>query len=171
MKLSDQSIKRIARHLLSQQEALQPPQEEQVADYGDGNPTEVQSRLEASGAYWTDQGWVADTSVNLSNCGLTRLPPFASVNGGFSCYYNYLTSLVGSPPEVTGNFDCSNNQLTSLEGAPSYVGGSFNCNNNQLTTLQGVPQYISNGLRCKGNPLTSLDGVGKVYGPIVSDLQ
>lgn len=168
MKLSDQSLLRIARHLLSQQEPLQAPEDNQGEDYGDGNPTEVQSRLAAANAQWTDQGWVVPGSLDISYIGLTRLPLLASVDGDFYCYYNYLTTLEGSPRYVGGNMDCATNQLTTLEGSPDKIWGTFKCNNNKLTTLQGAPRQVGGDFNCKGNQLSSLDGIGKVGGEVVS---
>ncbi len=47
---------------------------------------------------------------------LEKLPlKFNKVNGHFTCGYNKLESLEGSPIEVNGNFYCHNNKLTSFE--------------------------------------------------------
>ena len=73
-------------------------------------------------------------SVDLYGYQLTELPlVFNKVTGYFSCGYNNLTTLKGSPKWVGGFFGCSNNQLTSLEFSPDYVGGYFWCDYNNLT--------------------------------------
>jgi hypothetical protein len=83
---------------------------------------------------------------------------FGKVDGYFYYYNNQLTSLEGSPSEVTGNFYCYNNQLTTLEGSPSKVGGDFRCSGNQLTTLEGSPSEVGGDFICSGNQLTTLEG-------------
>lgn len=51
-----------------------------------------------------------DGYVDLSYLNLKTIPlKFNKVSGGFYCYSNQLTSLVGSPNEV-GHFDCSYNE-------------------------------------------------------------
>ncbi len=73
-------------------------------------------------------------SVNLYDGSLTELPlTFNKVTGYFTCGFNQLTSLKGSPRWVGGYFNCSCNQLTNLEGSPDYVGDDFYCETNQLT--------------------------------------
>ena len=75
------------------------------------------------------------------------------IGENFYCDYNQLTSLVGAPREVEGCFDCDNNLLTSLEGAPREVGGSFSCVDNRLTSLVGAPEKVGLGFYCRGNPV------------------
>jgi hypothetical protein len=73
-------------------------------------------------------------SVDLYGYQLTELPlVFNKVTGYFSCSYNNLTTLKGSPKWVGGYFSCYNNYLTSLEFSPDYVGGYFSCDYNNLT--------------------------------------
>jgi hypothetical protein len=94
------------------------------------------------------------SNVNISNRSLDRLPSFikfGSVDGGFYCHNNQLTSLEGCPSSVGGSFDCNNNQLTSLEGCPSSVGGYFYCGYNQLTSLEGCPGSVGGGFYCYNN--------------------
>jgi 2'-5' RNA ligase len=74
------------------------------------------------------------------------------VVGGFYCWNNQLTSLVGAPVKVGGSFFCMNNQLTSLTGAPKEVGGHFSCENNQLTSLVGAPVKVGGSFYCIKNP-------------------
>ena len=94
-----------------------------------------------------------DGAVNLSNRNLTKIPfNFGKVSGNFSCHYNQLTSLKGSPNIVGGDFYCYFNQLTSLEGAPNNVGGIFSCNNNQLASLDGAPNNVGGNFSCYDNP-------------------
>ena len=84
-------------------------------------------------------------------------------NGGdFDCTSNSLTSLEGSPEEVSGDFYCYGNLLTSLKGAPQKVGGYFDCSNNSLTSLEGGPQEIGYDFYCINNKLlTSLKDIHK----------
>jgi hypothetical protein len=73
-------------------------------------------------------------NVNLYGFDLTELPlTFNKVSGYFSCGYNNLTTLKGSPKWVGGFFGCSNNRLPSLEFSPDYVGYFFSCEYNKLT--------------------------------------
>ena len=79
---------------------------------------------------------------------------FGVVEGGFRCYNNRLTSLVGAPREVKGIFRCDDNQLTSLEGAPEKVGGCFDCSNNLLTSLVGAPEKVDGFFFFDDNPVS-----------------
>jgi hypothetical protein len=84
-----------------------------------------------------------DGNVYLEEKDLKKIPfKFNKVDGDFSCSYNQLTSLEGSPKEVSGDFLCIANKLTSLEGAPVEVGGGFWCYDNELTSYDGKPEYI-----------------------------
>jgi hypothetical protein len=97
-------------------------------------------------------------SVYLSKKGLTELPlKFGKVSGNFSCSYNQLTSLEGSPSSV-GTFYCSYNQLTSLEGSPREV-QDFYCDDNQLTSLSGISQEIRRNISCKFNKIRDVKGI------------
>jgi len=133
-----------------------------------------------------------DGDVNLDSNRLTKIPiKFRNVSGDFSCYNNWLKSLVGVPKKVGGDFDCrfnnltslvgspetvgryfdcSSNRLTSLKGSPKTVGGDFNCSSNKLTSLKGSPKMIGGNFYCESNKfLSSLDGIGDVKGKIYSD--
>ena len=77
------------------------------------------------------------------------LPAWA---GSFSCSYNNLTSLVGSPSTVGGYFSCSNNKLTSLEGAPKFTRGDFICQNNNIFSFHHFPRFDGT-FNCYGNPI------------------
>jgi hypothetical protein len=104
-------------------------------------------------------------NVTLNN--ITYIPKFFKniiVNGYFACYNKNLTSLEGSPQEVSGWFYCSYNKLTTLEGAPQKVGGDFLCSYNKLTSLDGAPKEIGGNFYCYSNKLTSLDGAPKEIG-------
>ncbi len=126
-----------------------------------------------------------DGDVDLSSLNLKRLPlRFGIVHGNFDCSKNKLTSLEGSPKEITKDFlchennlnslkggpkkvtrayECHRNQLTSLEGSPIQV-NSFKCCINQLTNLEGGPRFVTNTYNCSSNLLTSLHGAPeKVY--------
>jgi len=77
-----------------------------------------------------------------------------------------LTSLEGSPKNVTGYFSCSNNQtLSSLKGAPENVKGSFWCSNNpELTSLEGAPENVKGSFWCHRSGLILLEGISKNIG-------
>ena len=84
-----------------------------------------------------------DDDVDLRFKNLTEIPvQFNEVKYYFSCAYNQLTSLEGSPRKVGDHFYCHNNQLTSLEDSPRKVGDYFYCHNNQLTSLEGSPEEV-----------------------------
>ena len=86
---------------------------------------------------------------------------FGKVHGNFVCHNGIsLTSLEGSPIEVSGNFDCSRCiNLTSLEGAPEKVGGNFNCYDcDNLTSLEGATKEVESFDCSRCRNLTSLKG-------------
>ena len=102
----------------------------------------------------TDGSIGVDGDVDLSNKRLTKIPlKFNNVSGYFLCYYNELTTLLGSPKSVGGNFYCSSNKLTTLEGGPKSVGGNFRCSFNKLTTLEGCPRPLVGDFDCYDNPI------------------
>lgn len=88
--------------------------------------------------------------------------------GDFDCQYvSNLTSLKGSPKEVTGDFACRDNRdLVTLEGAPEIVRGNFYCTGNpKLKSLKGAPVKIGHLFSCAGNyNLTSFEGAPKEIG-------
>ena len=93
-------------------------------------------------------------SVDLSDLKLKSLPlRFSRVGGHFSCCFDQLTTLEGSPREVVRTFNCSYNNLTTLEGGPREVGGYFDCTSNRLTTLEGGPREVRGGFDCHDNPV------------------
>ena len=72
-----------------------------------------------------------------------RIPfNFKYLKGSFYCFNNKLTSLEGSPEELSGNFNCYRNNIASLKGAPRLVGGTFDCTYNPITSLEGAPEVI-----------------------------
>ena len=75
------------------------------------------------------------------------------------CSYCDLTSLKGSPEEITGDLVCSaNKKLTSLEFGPKIVKGNywcFNCNFTSLHNIHKYTQQISNKFFCGVNPIKS----------------
>lgn len=93
---------------------------------------------------------------------------FGNVEGDFDCTNCFtLTSLKGSPQEVSGDFICSwCDKLTSLEGSPQKVGKDFACSNcKNLTSLEGAPQEVGEDFYCSHcDNLTSLDGISKEIG-------
>lgn len=96
----------------------------------------------------------------VASMGLKKLPDFSNVTveRGFTCAYNKLTSLAGSPKRVRGYYSCYENQLTSLEGATQDVGGNFACSENKLVTLKGAPPAMKKRFLCANNPdLKSLE--------------
>lgn len=110
--------------------------------------------------------------LRLDSMGLTRLPDLSRVDvqGGFSCTYNKLTSLAGSPRSVRGFFSCSDNELASLEGATQDVGGNFGCSRNKLATLKGAPPKLKHRFLCRNNPeLKSLEYAPQAFSDITSD--
>jgi hypothetical protein len=109
--------------------------------------------------YFKIDRYIKDLILKWSSNTLEGAPK--TVEGGFSCYDNQLTSLEGAPEVVGGYFDCSSNQLTSLVGAPEVVDGSFYCLSNQLTSLEGAPKTVGGGFYCYNNQLISLKGVPK----------
>ena len=77
-----------------------------------------------------------------------KLPfKFGKVSGTFYCYYNYLTSLEGSPTSIGGDFCCHYNKLKSLECCPTYVGGAFRCDENLHNTKEFKQHLILRKLR------------------------
>ena len=101
--------------------------------------------------------------IDLNNLYLTELFDLSDVEvrGDFSCNFNDITNLKGSPHTVVGIFSCRHNNLTSLIGAPQTVGGHFFCNNNNLSSLVGAPSAVGGGFYCTGNNLDSLEGIPK----------
>jgi len=80
---------------------------------------------------------------------LVRIPlKFGKIQGIFSCAFNRLTSLEGSPKIAVSNFSCNDNDLVDLKGAPQIVGGSFYCFNNKLTSLEGAPKTVGGNFYC-----------------------
>lgn len=121
-------------------------------------------------------------NVLFSGRNLTELPDLSDVYvyGDFSCSFNNLKSLKGSPMEVKFSFmctnnilenleymtqkigndvDCSNNNLKSLYGAPDTINGIFNCSSNNLKSLQYSPRIVRGAFNCKQNDLNSLQGL------------
>lgn len=89
-----------------------------------------------------------------------------------------ITSLKGSPTKITeqtiaenySDYSCYNNKLTSLEGSPDEISnGGFNCKDNKLTDLIGGPKIVMYRYMCCDNELTSLDGAPLRVGPIHHD--
>ena len=67
---------------------------------------------------------------------------FGKISGYFSCKYNKLKTLDGSPREVGEGFDCDHNNLKTLDGSPIEVGGNFTCMRNPLISLEGASLKI-----------------------------
>ena len=127
------------------------------------------------------------TGTNLKNLGLKTLEGLnlpEKTENSFTCEYNELTTLKGSPKEVGFSFDCSNNELESLEYGPSQVERIYFCYINKLTSLEGsplkietficdynnlkdlkgAPKIVTKSFSCGNNPLTSLEGAPEEIG-------
>ena len=101
-----------------------------------------------------DVKYVKDDYVDLYNKGLTKLPiKFNKINGHFSCSYNELTSLEGSPIEINGSFYCDDNKLTSFEFAPKIIRRDFECRWNNIKTFEYFPSFIKDDFICNNNPI------------------
>jgi hypothetical protein len=86
---------------------------------------------------------------------------FGIVDGDFDISDNELTTLEGSPEEVTGDFLCASNFLNSLEGGPRIVRGHYHCSNNDLFDLTGLAKGI-HSLTALGNSLENIEGCPKM---------
>ena len=112
------------------------------------------------------KGYEIEGDVNLSKCGLKKLPDFSKIKikGDFNCRSNQLISLEGAPRIVDGNFSCSLNDNISLKGAPRVVGGDFNCSYSCLKSLEGAPREVGGDFVCDTNELISLEGAPREVG-------
>ena len=81
--------------------------------------------------------------VDISNNNLVEIPiQFGIVKGDFYCGSNRLTSLKGSPYEVTGSFHCAANRLTNLDCCPKIIKENLNCVQNPLISLRGFNSQL-----------------------------
>jgi hypothetical protein len=95
-----------------------------------------------------------DDTVYLGYRKLTKIPlKFNKINGDFSCSWNYLKTLEGSPIEVNGDFLCRNNYLTSFEYSPKIIRGEFDCDNNNIKSFEYFPSFIKKDFWCIDNPI------------------
>jgi hypothetical protein len=102
----------------------------------------------------TEGIWEIDPSTGLVN-----------IEGTFDCVSQGLIDLKGLRfGWVTGSFSCGFNKLESLDGSPEAVAGDFYCNMNSLKNLKGSPQVVNGSFYCGGNPLTSLEGAPEEVG-------
>jgi len=93
-------------------------------------------------------------NLDLYEKNLTELPlKFNISNYSFSCSYNYLTTLEGSPVEVNGDFYCSWNRLTSFQYAPKIIRGCFWCKENYIKSFEYFPSFVKGSFDCDGNPI------------------
>ena len=83
-----------------------------------------------------------DDDINLTQQGFTSLPLKFGKVGFFDCSCNQLTTLFGSPIEVSKTFNCRDNQLINLEGGPKIVKSRYYGEQNNLENLHGFPEYI-----------------------------
>ena len=93
--------------------------------------------------------------LNLSNLGLTELPPLPVDLTELWCSGNKLTSLPNLPVGLT-KLLCHENQLTSLPNLPIGLTKLW-CHENQLTSLPRLPASLT-VLICWNNMLESLPG-------------
>jgi len=108
----------------------QPYSTERPADYLQGvyrlkNPNRTWNRtweVNPNTGLIDVQGSFDCSHMNLNDFKGLR---FGKVSGRFSCKYNKLKTLDGSPREVGEVFSCFDNPLTSLEGAPLVVRDQF----------------------------------------------
>jgi Leucine-rich repeat (LRR) protein len=103
--------------------------------------------------------WIAQNDNNaildLSNLGLTKLPPIPHNCIRLHCHHNELTSLPDLPSCI--QLGCDNNKLTSLSDLPSCI--VLWCQNNRLTHLPQL--YKCEFLNCDNNNLTFLPKLPK----------
>ena len=124
--------------------------------FGDGNSSEVESRLKEAKAKWTSHGWDIPNNIDLSGLELKRLPLIHSVRGDVDVSANKLTSLAGLPSEVFRHLWCFFNKLESLKEAPRSIGGSLYAFHNRISSLAGMPEFIGGDLWIYDNPLQKL---------------
>ncbi|MGI0076581.1 MAG: hypothetical protein ACREAU_04140 [Nitrosopumilaceae archaeon] len=83
------------------------------------------------------------------------------VTGDFICSLSGITSLKGAPKRVGRGFMCLNTNIKSLEGAPYYVGGYFDCSETNITSLEGAPSYVGSYFACHDTKITSFHNIHK----------
>lgn len=83
---------------------------------------------------------------------------FGYIDGDFDCSGCNLTTLIGSPDEITGNFICTNNDLTDLRYGPRLVSGNYDVRQSKLHSLEGSPAKIYKNFICSYNNITTLVG-------------
>jgi hypothetical protein len=91
--------------------------------------------------------------LDLTNLGLSELPPLPENLTELRCCRNQLTTLPELPSSLQTLY-CSCNQLTSIPSLPSSL-ETFTCLVNQLTTLPSLPTSLSM-MMCDYNQLTAL---------------
>jgi len=98
-----------------------------------------------------------DGNVNLYRKRLTELPlKFGKVTGYFTCSFNRLTSLEGSPYWVGKDFNCTGNLLKTLESGPKVVIGDYLCYSNNLINFKGFPEDHDGVIFFNNNPVYKL---------------
>lgn len=91
--------------------------------------------------------------LDLTNLGLSELPPLPDGLTELRCCHNQLTFLPELPSSLQTLY-CSCNQLTSIPSLPSSL-ETFTCLINQLTTLPPLPTSLSM-MMCDCNRITAL---------------
>jgi hypothetical protein len=94
-----------------------------------------------------------DNTLNLSNLGLTELPPLPPTMKYLYCSFNKLTSLPPLPPKLQ-RLVCNDNALTELPPLPPTL-IRLCCSGNKLTELPPLPHSLVY-LTCYGNKLSEL---------------
>lgn len=102
-------------------------------------------------------------NVNLFKLNLSELPlTFNIVNGkgNFNIMKAGLSTLKGSPREITSSFYCQFNNITDLSGGPDKVSYLYSCRNNEnLTSLKGLASHIDGSLNLSNCGLRDFKGV------------
>lgn len=74
---------------------------------------------------------------------------YETAHFGINVNDELLTSLEGSPDEVTAYYSCDKNRITSLKYAPKIIGGTFYCRYNK-SLKNPRQQIIDNRILAKG---------------------
>ncbi len=107
------------------------------------------------------EGYVYHGYIDISNCGLEKLPNFSkiSIDGDLYCEENLLTSFVNAPKEVSGIFHADFNPVRSLEGLSKKVGMQLDLSGcDKLRTLKGISEEVDGMVMLYGcSKLKNLD--------------
>lgn len=87
-------------------------------------------------------------------------------NGSIGLLRSDLTSLEGSPSEITGNFNVAFNNLTSFEGGPKAVSGDLLIPRNELSSWEKSPEKVGGSLNATRNKFSNFDGFPEIFGGV-----